>query len=147
MTASELLAWQWQGYPRYHQSRANLLMHIVLVPLFLAGNVALIVGVFRLDWIEAVVGAACMFVSMALQGRGHRGEPVPPVPFSSAGNALARIFLEQWITSRVRADRRVVEVRVSETAHSTGAAATGLRPTQRRQVRFQTKTAMVLGSR
>ena len=98
MTVSELLAWQWQGYARYHQSRANLLMHIVLVPLFLAGNVALIVGAIRLDWIEAVVGAACMLFSMAVQGRGHRGETVPPVPFSGAGNALARIFLEQWIT-------------------------------------------------
>jgi hypothetical protein len=39
-----------------------------------------------------------MAVSMALQGRGHRGEVNPPVPFSGAGNALARIFLEQWIT-------------------------------------------------
>ena len=73
MTATELLAWQWQGYARYHQSRANLLMHIVLVPLFLAGNVALIVGAIRLDWIEVVVGAVCMIMSMALQGRGHRG--------------------------------------------------------------------------
>ena len=98
MTIPQLLAWQWQGYARYHQSRANLLMHIVLVPLFLAGNVALIVGAIRLDWIEAAVGAACMVVSMALQGRGHRREIVPPVPFSGAGNALARIFLEQWIT-------------------------------------------------
>jgi hypothetical protein len=98
MSAPGLLAWQWEGYARYHQSRANLLMHIVLVPLFLAGNVALIVGAIRLDWIEALVGAACMGVSMALQGRGHNGEAVPPVPFSSAGNAFARIFLEQWIT-------------------------------------------------
>jgi len=93
-----LLAWQCEGYARYHQSRANLLMHIVLVPMFLAGNVALIVGVIRLDWIEAVTGVALMALSMALQGRGHKGEPVPPVPFSGAGNALARIFLEQWIT-------------------------------------------------
>jgi hypothetical protein len=93
-----LLAWQWQGYARYHQSRSNLLLHIVLVPLFLAGNVALVVGVVRLDWIEAVVGAGCMAGSMVLQGRGHKGEPVPPVPFSGAGNALSRIFLEQWIT-------------------------------------------------
>ena len=93
-----LLAWQWDGYPRYHQSRANLLMHIVLVPLFLAGNVALIVGVFRLDWIEALVGFALMALSMALQGRGHRREAVPPVPFTGAGNAISRIFLEQWIT-------------------------------------------------
>jgi hypothetical protein len=98
MGISKLLAWQWEGYAQYHQSRANLLMHMVLVPLFLAGNVALLVGAMRQDWIEAVAGAACTLVSIALQGRGHRGEPVPPVPFSSAGNALARIFLEQWIT-------------------------------------------------
>jgi len=98
MTVSELLAWQWQGYARYHQARANLLMHIVLVPLFLAGNVALIIGAIRLDWIEAGFGAVCMVVSMALQGRGHRGEAVSPVPFAGAANALARIFLEQWIT-------------------------------------------------
>ena len=93
-----LLAWQWEGYARYHQSRVNLLLHIVLVPLFLAGNVALIVGVIRLSWIEALTGAALMAFSMALQGRGHRGEAVPPVPFSGPANALSRIFLEQWIT-------------------------------------------------
>lgn len=93
-----LLAWQWSGYSRYHQSRANLFQHILLVPLFLAGNVALVVGLLRLDWIEALVGFACMAVSVALQGRGHKREPVPPAPFSGAGNALARIFLEQWIT-------------------------------------------------
>ena len=93
-----LLAWQWDGYARYHQSRANLLMHIVLVPLFLAGNVALVVGALRLDWVETVVGAACMGVSIALQGKGHADEPVPPVPFSGPANALSRIFLEQWVT-------------------------------------------------
>jgi hypothetical protein len=93
-----LLAWQWEGYARYHQSRANLLLHIVLVPLFLAGNVALVVGVVRLSWVEALAGIALMAFSMALQGRGHRGEAVPPVPFSGPANALSRIFLEQWIT-------------------------------------------------
>lgn len=94
---SGLLAWQWQGYSRYHQSRANLLMHIVLVPLFLAGNVALIVGLIRLSWIEAAAGAILMVLSIALQGRCHRGEVVPPEPFTGATNAIARIFLEQWI--------------------------------------------------
>lgn len=98
MTASELLAWQWEGYARYHRSRANLALHIVLVPAFLAGNVAVVAGVIRLSWIETLSGVAVMAVSMALQGRGHRGEAVPPVPFSSRANALSRIFLEQWIT-------------------------------------------------
>jgi hypothetical protein len=93
-----LLAWQWDGYARYHQSRANLLLHIVLVPLFLLGNVAMAVGIIRLSWIVAIAGLGAMVVSIALQGRGHRGEADPPVPFSGPGNALARIFLEQWIT-------------------------------------------------
>ena len=34
MTVGQLLKWQWQGYARYHQNRANLLLHIVAVPLF-----------------------------------------------------------------------------------------------------------------
>jgi hypothetical protein len=39
-----------------------------------------------------------MIVSVALQGRGHRQEPMPPEPFTSMGNAISRIFLEQWVT-------------------------------------------------
>ena len=98
MTPAQLLAWQWEGYARYHQSRANLAAHIVLVPAFLAGNVAAIAGAIRLSWIGATAGLALMIISMALQGRGHRGEAEPPVPFSSPANALSRIFLEQWVT-------------------------------------------------
>jgi hypothetical protein len=93
-----LLAWQWEGYARYHQSRANLLLHIVLVPLFLSSNLALIAGVIRLSWGMVIAGLSGMALSMALQGRGHRGEPVPAVPFSSPANALSRLFLEQWVT-------------------------------------------------
>jgi hypothetical protein len=78
--------------------RANLLMHVILVPLFLAGNLTLIAGLVRWSWIELVTGAGLMFVSMALQARGHGAEAVPPEPFTGASNALARIFLEQWIT-------------------------------------------------
>jgi hypothetical protein len=98
MTVTELLAWQWRGYAQYHQSRANLAAHIVLVPVFLAGNVALLAGVIRLSWVVAAAGLAVMVISMDLQGRGHRGEAAPPAPFSSTANALSRIFLEQWVT-------------------------------------------------
>jgi hypothetical protein len=41
---------------------------------------------------------AAMVVSVALQGRGHRQEPVPPEPFSGPVNAVARLFFEQWVT-------------------------------------------------
>ena len=98
MSVSQLLRWQWEGYSRYHRSRANLVLHIVVVPLFLIDNVALIVALVEQAWLMAVVAIAAMFVSVALQGRGHRQEPTPPEPFTSPVNALSRIFFEQWVT-------------------------------------------------
>jgi hypothetical protein len=98
LNAGELLSWQWAGYPRNHQSRANLLLHIVAVPLFLLGNVALVTGIIMLSWAVAVGGLAAMVVSVAVQGRGHKIEVNPPEPFTGPTNAVSRIFLEQWVT-------------------------------------------------
>jgi|SRR5215469_5955568 len=95
---SELIRWQWQGYPRYHRSRANLLLHIIAVPVFLIANVALVVALIRGSWIGALVAVVIMVASFAAQGRGHRWEAVAPEPFSSPLNAVARIFCEQWVT-------------------------------------------------
>lgn len=98
MNITELLRWQWDGYPQYHNTRFNLLLHIVVVPLFLVGNVGLVVGLVRGSWAIAVGSVVAMAVSVALQGRGHKQEPTPSVPFSSAQNAVSRIFFEQWVT-------------------------------------------------
>lgn len=98
MGIAQLLRWQWNGYSRYHQSRTNLVLHIFVVPVFLAGNVALIVAVIKGSWVMGLAGLAAMVLSVALQGRGHRQEAVPPEPFTSPINAISRIFLEQWIT-------------------------------------------------
>lgn len=98
MSVRELLQWQWSGYSRYHASRANLLLHIVVVPLFLLGNVGLLLAILSAAWGWALAGLGGMVVSLALQGRGHRIESVPPEPFTSAGNAVMRILLEQWVT-------------------------------------------------
>lgn len=94
----ELLEWQWKGYARNHQERSNLLLHILLVPLFLAGNIAFFVGIVLLSWWLALAGIVSAVVSAALQGRGHRADANPPEPFTGVGNALARISLEQWVT-------------------------------------------------
>ena len=98
MSMSELLRWQWNGYARYHRSRTNLLLHIVVVPLFLAGNVGLVLALVTGSWLFAAVSLGAMVVSVALQGRGHEHEPVPPEPFSNPVNAVSRLFLEQWVT-------------------------------------------------
>ena len=98
MNTSSLLRVQWEGYARYHQSRSNLLLHIVFVPLFLAGNVTFLVAVLERRLLLALGAAVLTGVALAIQGRGHREEPVQPQPFTSPFNALSRIFLEQWVT-------------------------------------------------
>lgn len=98
MNPGQLPRRQWEGYPRYHQSRFNLLLHIVVVPWFLLGNLALLAGLFQGSWPLASAGIMAMVMSVALQGRGHSTEPNPPEPFTGPANALARIFLEQWVT-------------------------------------------------
>ena len=98
MPVIELLRWQWIGYSRYHQSRANLLLHVAVVPLFLTGNVFLLVALTRGWWVGAAISLAATVLSVALQGRGHSQEAVPPEPFTSPLNAVLRIVLEQWVT-------------------------------------------------
>jgi hypothetical protein len=98
MGPAQLLQWQWDGYPRYHLSRTNLLIHIVAVPLFLAGNIALVVALLRGSMTVAAVGLACMALPIVLEGRGHKLEQNPPEPFTSVLNAVGRLYFEQWIT-------------------------------------------------
>jgi hypothetical protein len=98
MGVAELVRWQWDGYPRYHRSRFNLMLHILVVPVFLIGNVGVIIALANGAWAIVAGCTLAMVFSIALQGRGHKKEPVPPESFTGAGNAVARIFLEQWLT-------------------------------------------------
>jgi hypothetical protein len=98
MNVFQLLQWQHSGYPRYHGNRTNLLLHIVAVPLFLLGNMALLVGLVQASWMLCAAGLGVMTASLGLQGRGHRMERVPAEPFTGPGQAVARLLLEQWIT-------------------------------------------------
>ncbi len=98
MGISELSRWQWDGYPKYHRSRPNLLIHIVAVPLFLLGTMVLLAAIAQLSLWSLVVAVGCIVVALALQGRGHRLEAVPPEPFSGPLNFISRLLLEQWVT-------------------------------------------------
>lgn len=98
MSISRLLSWQWQGYPRYHRSRQNLLVHIIVVPVFLFANVALLAAIATASWMLGGLALVGMVASVAIQGAGHRKEAVPPEPFKSLLDGLSRIVCEQWVT-------------------------------------------------
>ena len=87
----------WPEYCRVHASRANLLLHLFAVPLFVAAFISLIRYVSRGDWVSASIVIVFAVVAMALQGNGHRKEPNAPRPFSGPANFLKRWFTEQFI--------------------------------------------------
>lgn len=92
-----LLHWQWSIYAAGHRDRRNLLVHAATVPVFMSGTVAVALAVVAGPW-AAAAGAAAMVGAMALQGRTHRLEGTPPVPFRGPGDVVLRILAEQWIT-------------------------------------------------
>jgi len=102
MAASErdggLLGWQWRNYSRNHRDRANLLIHMIGVPVFIAGVLAFITQVTRAQWFGAMVSAVVAVAAFAVQGVGHKRERIAPEPFAGPGDFVARVFAEQFIT-------------------------------------------------
>ena len=93
-----IMAWQWTGYGRNHRDRGNLWLHIVAVPVFIGATLALVSTLLKGFWFAAALSLVLMVVSFAVQGLGHKRESEPPVPFDGAGDFLARVFTEQFIT-------------------------------------------------
>lgn len=117
MNPLALARWQWADYSENHRTKRNLRIHIVAVPLFLAGNVGAVVGlVMGIDvlrelsaegidpwWLVLPVllmlpGLLLSAGAMAVQGAGHKGEAKAPKPFTGPLNVMGRIFMEQWVT-------------------------------------------------
>ncbi|NNE20129.1 MAG: DUF962 domain-containing protein [Myxococcales bacterium] len=83
-------------YPRFHKNRTNLLLHIVVVPLFVLGVVYAVVAAIQGRWFAALLSLLLPLVSIAIQGVGHKKEPNPPLPFEGPGEFFTRIFTEQF---------------------------------------------------
>jgi Protein of unknown function (DUF962) len=89
---------QFEDYPRVHGNRTNLLIHVVAVPVFDLAILGAVISMAARSWFGGVAGVAVAAAAFAAEGRGHGMEPEAPIPFSGPGNALARIFAEQFVT-------------------------------------------------
>ncbi|MBY4898034.1 Mpo1-like protein [Cupriavidus sp. AU9028] len=98
MPSPSLLTRQWRDYAASHRHPLNLLIHLVAVPLFLAGTVLALYGLVRLSLPALALGLVAAGMSLALQARGHRLEALRPVPFDGPRDAAVRLLAEQWIT-------------------------------------------------
>ncbi|HKX01710.1 MAG TPA: terminase [Methylomirabilota bacterium] len=93
-----LLAWQWSDYAAKHRDRGNLLLHLIVVPVFQLGTVILGLGAVFGSPLGIVVGLSGLAAAIVLQGRGHAREPERPTPFDDPLDFASRFFVEQWIT-------------------------------------------------
>ena len=93
-----IMKWQWDGYDRNHRDRANLLLHFVAVPAFIAGALAAVNLAWHRQWFAAGVALLLMVAAFAVQGLGHKREAEAPIPFDGPGDFLARVFVEQFVT-------------------------------------------------
>jgi uncharacterized membrane protein YGL010W len=93
-----LLDWQWRNYSRNHRDLANLLIHMIGVPVFIAGVLAFITQALRAQWFGAAFALVVAVAAFAVQGIGHKRERVAPEPFAGPGDFVARVFAEQFIT-------------------------------------------------
>jgi 2-hydroxy-palmitic acid dioxygenase Mpo1-like protein len=98
MVRPRLLEWQWSDYPAKHRNRANLLLHIVAVPLFQLGTLILVLAAVRMAVTAVALALLCMAAALVLQGRGHKLEAETPTPFDGLADFVSRFVAEQWVT-------------------------------------------------
>jgi hypothetical protein len=98
MITPNLVSWQWTNYASAHHDRRNLLLHALSSPLFVVGLISIVVGIATASLTRAALGGALAALALAAQGRGHRLESTPPLPFRSPLDAVARLVVEQLIT-------------------------------------------------
>jgi hypothetical protein len=94
MSLGKIVSAQIADYPRVHRSRNNLKIHIMAVPMFWAGFIALAIGAATLTLSAALIGALLLLLSAALQGWGHKIEAEPPAPFASPFEGVIRLTTE-----------------------------------------------------
>jgi phage terminase small subunit len=94
---NQLVSWQWQGYAANHMDRANLALHLLTVPAFIAGLAAVLASPFAgLGFLFAGLGG--LVAALVVQGRGHRNEAAAPEPFTGPADFVSRFLVEQLVT-------------------------------------------------
>ncbi len=97
MSISERINGQWTNLSTYHASRLNLWIHLIAVPLFIAGFFSLLFSFLKLALLNALFSILLMVVSLAAQSFGHGKEHIRSSPFKNPADAVTRILLEQLI--------------------------------------------------
>ncbi|WP_122544097.1 Mpo1-like protein [Pseudomonas viridiflava] len=93
-----LHTWQWRGYADNHRHPANLVLHLIAVPLFILAALLIVDGLFSLSVSSIAIGVIGLIAALAFQRHGHTLEQQSPEPFSDRSDAVKRLLVEQFVT-------------------------------------------------
>lgn len=93
-----LHTWQWRNYPDNHRHPANLVLHLIAVPMFIIAALLILDGLFSLSFSSIAIGVIGLIAALGFQRHGHTLEKQAPEPFSDRGDAIKRLLVEQFIT-------------------------------------------------
>ena len=83
-------------YSQVHAHRANLLIHLVAVPLFVLAHVGVVAAIAQRKPLPALASVGVAAASLGLQRQGHALEVQAPEPFSGGWNFATRLYTEQF---------------------------------------------------
>jgi hypothetical protein len=83
-----LLGWQHRVYAGNHTLRSTLVIHLIAVPLFWIGCIALVAAPFTSPWVA--LGGLGLVLALVLEGRAHNQEPMAPIPADSVEPGVPR---------------------------------------------------------
>ncbi|MBM4196323.1 MAG: terminase [Gammaproteobacteria bacterium] len=84
------------SYESGHANRTNLIIHLLMVPLFVYGTLRAGWLLLNLHPFRAFPWLFVPLFALAAQGAGHRREKIAPQPFKGVRDFLKRIFAEQF---------------------------------------------------
>lgn len=95
---NDLVSWQWQGYPTFHQRPLTLWLHVLAVPTFVVATLSAVASAATLHFVGAGIAVGVMALAFVAQAFAHGREPNPAIPFEGVSDLVTRIFLEQFFT-------------------------------------------------
>ncbi|RRV05164.1 DUF962 domain-containing protein [Pseudomonas sp. v388] len=93
-----LHTWQWRHYADDHRHPANLVLHLIAVPMFILAVLLILDGLFSLSFTSIAIGVIGLIAALGFQRQGHRLEKQSAEPSSDRGDAIKRLLVEQFVT-------------------------------------------------
>jgi phage terminase small subunit len=93
-----LHTWQWRTYADNHRHPANLVLHLIAVPMFILAALLILDGLFSLSFTSIAIGVIGLVAALGFQRHGHKLEQQSSEPSGDRGNAVKRLLVEQFVT-------------------------------------------------